>query len=300
MNTIEKRFRDHLSAARTLKSDPMIILHAINKYGEDNFFISKIEEIRCNTQEELKNELNKKEIYYISYYNTIRPNGYNITKGGNNASPTTMSKVDQYDYYGNFISTYDSLEDAKNKIAPNAIASTNIGASCRGESMSAYGYIWRYHGDAFNKFPIQFNNYNRIKIDQYDINGRFIQTFDSASDAAKSLNKYTKSGKGQSSKIIDCCTGKRHTTYNYVWRYFGESFNKYPINSKKKHRMVNQYTTDGVFIKTYYSIKEAAQETGACETTIIPCCKGKRKYSGDFQWFYSDDINQPDISKMVS
>ena len=82
--------------------------------------------------------------YYIAYYNSLRPNGYNITKGGNYTSPTTMSKVDQYDYQGNLIFTYDSLEDAKNTISPTAISSTNIGAACKGDSMSAYGYIGRF------------------------------------------------------------------------------------------------------------------------------------------------------------
>lgn len=175
-SSIEKRFNDHLSAARTMKSSSMIIIHAINKYGEESFSISEVEKVICDSQEELQNLLNTKEIYYIAYYNSLRPNGYNITKGGNYASPTTMSKVDQYDYQGNLIFTYDSLEDAKNTISPTAISSTNIGAACKGDSMSAYGYIWRYHGEPFDKYPIHENNYNKIKVDQYDINGNLIKT----------------------------------------------------------------------------------------------------------------------------
>nr|DAS61686.1 MAG TPA: intron associated endonuclease [Caudoviricetes sp.] len=224
-SSIEKRFNDHLSAARTMKSSSMIIIHAINKYGEESFSISEVEKVICDSQEELQNLLNTKEIYYIAYYNSLRPNGYNITKGGNYTSPTTMSKVDQYDYQGNLIFTYDSLEDAKNTISPTAISSTNIGAACKGDSMSAYGYIWRYHG---------------------------------------------------------------------------EPFDKYSIIPKKNCKKINQYSKNNVFIKTYSSIKEASKETGACETTIIPCCRYKRNYSGGFKWYYADDINQPDKTRIIA
>ena len=60
----------------------MIIIHAINKYGEESFSISEVEKVICDSQEELQNLLNTKEIYYIAYYNSLRPNGYNITKVG--------------------------------------------------------------------------------------------------------------------------------------------------------------------------------------------------------------------------
>lgn len=55
-SSIEKRFNDHLSAARTMKSSSMIIIHAINKYGEESFSISEVEKVICDSQEELSNE----------------------------------------------------------------------------------------------------------------------------------------------------------------------------------------------------------------------------------------------------
>ena len=53
---------------------------ALRKYGWDNFFY----EVLAETEDiDLANEL---EIFYINFYNTIRPNGYNILEGGKNAS----------------------------------------------------------------------------------------------------------------------------------------------------------------------------------------------------------------------
>lgn len=47
----------------------------MNKYGIENFSFEIVEECK-------KDELSNKEKYWIEYYNTTPPNGYNLTKGG--------------------------------------------------------------------------------------------------------------------------------------------------------------------------------------------------------------------------
>ena len=70
---VEKRFHEHL---RTAKKNPKTIFHkAINKYGIENFVFEILE--YCNEE-----ELDAREIYYIEYFNTLTPNGYNIQIGG--------------------------------------------------------------------------------------------------------------------------------------------------------------------------------------------------------------------------
>jgi hypothetical protein len=49
---------------------------SINKYGEDNFEFETIDS--ANNLD----ELNDKEIYWINFYNSVSPNGYNVTGGG--------------------------------------------------------------------------------------------------------------------------------------------------------------------------------------------------------------------------
>ena len=51
-------------------------MSSINKYGEDNFTFETIDSANN------LNELNDKEIYWINFYNSISPNGYNVTGGG--------------------------------------------------------------------------------------------------------------------------------------------------------------------------------------------------------------------------
>ena len=56
---------------------------AINKYGKKNFKKEILE--KCNAKE----ELNKREIYWIEKLNSKFPNGYNLTDGGEGVAGVT-------------------------------------------------------------------------------------------------------------------------------------------------------------------------------------------------------------------
>lgn len=50
------------------------------------------------------------------------------------------------------------------------------------------------------------------KISQYDLNGKYIRTWNSVANASKML-------KLDSSAIVKCCKGKRNKCGNYIWKY---------------------------------------------------------------------------------
>lgn len=68
-----QRWRAH----RNSKSN-CVFHKAIRKYGAENFTVEQID-IAADCD-----ELNKKEQYWIRHYNSMRPNGYNSTTGGDN------------------------------------------------------------------------------------------------------------------------------------------------------------------------------------------------------------------------
>lgn len=68
----KKRFQGHCSN----KKDNSIIDAAIRKYGKENFYYQILEE-----QIE---DYDEKEKYYIKFFNSLAPNGYNILDGGQN------------------------------------------------------------------------------------------------------------------------------------------------------------------------------------------------------------------------
>lgn len=72
--SIEKRWDEHKRHAAG--SSNYHIHNSIRKYGSENFTIEKIHE--CNDLDSLC----KAEIALIKKFNTLTPNGYNLTKGG--------------------------------------------------------------------------------------------------------------------------------------------------------------------------------------------------------------------------
>lgn len=69
-NNPERRFEEHCNNKQKYRS---LIHDAIIKYGKKNFSFEILE--WCN-------DYNDKEKYYIQYYRSLVPNGYNICKGG--------------------------------------------------------------------------------------------------------------------------------------------------------------------------------------------------------------------------
>lgn len=76
-----RRWRGHLSNAKH-KNSWSAIDFAIAKYGAENFYYEVLE-----TTEDYDN----KEIYWINYYNSVMPNGYNYCSGGKGAGCGTGS-----------------------------------------------------------------------------------------------------------------------------------------------------------------------------------------------------------------
>jgi group I intron endonuclease len=67
--TLEERISKHLT-------QDSLFPRALRKYGRDAFDISVID------RSESRDELNRKEIYWIAHCGCMHPNGYNLTAGG--------------------------------------------------------------------------------------------------------------------------------------------------------------------------------------------------------------------------
>jgi len=77
---IFNRWKSHSNFARKKLS---YISSALKLYGLESFRFEVIEE--CSLE-----ELNGREVYWISYFNCLSPNGYNLTSGGGQG--TTLSE----------------------------------------------------------------------------------------------------------------------------------------------------------------------------------------------------------------
>jgi len=131
IRTLKKRINGHLNQTRCYR-----IHRALLKYDIDNFDISIL--ATAKTIE----ELNILEEKYIEEYNSLSPNGYNLTTGGKNRTPSEEAKRKMSESRKG----YKLTEEAKRKISDfrkgrklTEETRRKISESLRGEKHYLYG-----------------------------------------------------------------------------------------------------------------------------------------------------------------
>ena len=66
-----------------------------------------------------------------------------------------------------------------------------------------------------------------------------------------------------------------------------EAANEAARKACSKH--INQFTKDGLFVRTWYSAMDIERELGYSNQNIIACCKVKRKTAYGYIWKYAED-----------
>ena len=136
-----------------------------------------------------------------------------------------------------------------------------------------------------------------IKVHQYTLGGEYIASYNSLSEASRTVNVNERC-------ISKCYNGTQQSAGGYKWKVDSESDNLIKLqmhknrykNSKTtqkydlgKKRKVNQYTLGGEFIASYNSISEAHKSTKTSYLNIGQCCLGKLRTSGGYIWRYADN-----------
>lgn len=185
---IQERFSKHIYESNTpnTKGYSFILHKAFRKYGLDNFNIEQVEEVDNKF-------LNEREVYWINFYNSIIPNGYNMTFGGEGSVKIDYNKV-------------YSLWDNGKSVAQIA--------TILGNSIPQIKTIL----STYNNFNIEINNQRTIAstkkaVCQYDKNtGILIHTFDSIKEAALAVGV-------DRSCISRCCSGQKKSSRGYIWKF---------------------------------------------------------------------------------
>lgn len=196
-----------------------------------------------------------------------------------------------FDLNQNYIRSYScaiEAHDYNNKIFVSSILDC-----CRGKYKNACGYIWRFQKDVED--PYNFCNVvipekprKQIihTICQFDLNGIFIQEFDSPTIAAEYLNC-------DSHTITYACSGRTQSGAGFMWRYKedwdGGNIDSYiPNRPKPKTKRVAQIDSSGNIITTYDSIKDASVGTnmnvGKIKDILRNKYTGINKYGFTFKY----------------
>lgn len=114
-----------------------------------------------------------------------------------------------------------------------------------------------------------------IKVDQYDMVGNLIDTFDSiqAASVAVAGNSNLKNA------IKECCEGTRRSAKKFKWAYHGQELRKTHFN---KIKCVGQFKND-TLIASFSSISDTAK-LGFDRTCVSNCCRGIHKTHKGFTW----------------
>ena len=214
-----KRYKEHLYGRKNKNNTYFDKI--IRKNGIENFSFEIID--KANNQE----EIDKLEQKYISQYNTIIPNGYNILKGGRNQKGSWNSKpINEYDLNVNFIATYESASYYSNFVNTE-YERRMITRSCN-EKKHYKDRIFRYVGDEKPEKYTKPKSSRCTPVYQFNLDGNLINEYSSIQEASEKTNSCR-------TTIIGCLNGKYKTANNYIW---------------SREKIINIKETDKVIVKT--------------------------------------------------
>ena len=142
---------------------------------------------------------------------------------------------------------------------------------------------------------------------QYDINGNYITTWDSAREAKKAL---------KIKNIEKCCYRERKHAGNYIWRHksdinkmgkenlekeikeisiliLKQKARRLELKNKRENarpyrKAIIQYTLDGEYVQTWESAREINRQLGFCYKNIGNTCLGKQKMAYGYKWKFKE------------
>jgi len=116
--------------------------------------------------------------------------------------------VYQYNFNGELLNTWNSITKAAESVSGDK---TGIQHCCKGNLKTYFGFVWSYN--VLNKKQIadRLINNTLVKVQQLDKNDNIINTYDSITDAARSV------GCNPSAISMACC-GLRTIIKGYKWK----------------------------------------------------------------------------------
>lgn len=123
----------------------------------------------------------------------------------------------------------------------------------------------------------------KIPVNQYDLNGNYIKTWESATEAGRYYGT-------QGAHITDCCNYKRRRCKNFMWRYADDDSSILPYIDRRAKEVYQIDKDTGKIVAKHKSIADAARAVDGNAPNIIFACSSKytsTQYKG-YVWRYVD------------
>lgn len=205
--------------------------------------------------------------YFYSRTNTIRQSiKRNIYEG---------TKVIRYDLNGNVIKEYNSIKEAAEELN---VFKQSILKCCRGELITSVNSIWRFEGDAFDRYKTKKKR--KVSKDktvlQIDINGDIIKEYKNIKEAQTKL-KLSNGSYAVGSHILINGNSILVKREEYKKDRFEKDYKPYFFGRRMNGGTVIMYDLKGNKLNEFDSAKETAEQTGFNYSTIVNCLLGHQK-----------------------
>lgn len=242
---IEQRWQEHLYKS----SGCSLLKYALHKYGVENFTFEVIEE--CS-----QDNLNKREQYWISFYNTFEE-GYNLTRGGDGTIKYSIESI-----YEDYLITQNMTQTAK-----------NIGCHIGTVRRVLREYDINLHEQSDAK-PVEQIDPSTLKV---------IKKFFSIQEAADEMGV-------EHGAINMALNGTHKTSAGYYWQYEGENraFEKVEKIKHWKTKVQQIDKNEDIILAEFESAADAAASLGKDRknggSQITAVCSGRKKSAFGFRW----------------
>ena len=260
--------------------------NAIQKYGWENF---KYEVLETHIS---INDIDEREKYWIEYYHSsTNENGYNLVIPNKNNSFKTFT-----DEMRKRMS-----ESCKGRTPWNK-GKTNVYTQEQLNKMSESGkgkhsginnpnYLKPMSDEVKKKISDKKKDYyygekstNKFAVKQYDLNGNYIKTFKTKTEAAKSV------GCGEN-VICACCNGQQKSAKGFQWCNIGDEDKIGKYNSNLETVGAIAQIKDGKILNIYKNAKIASRELNYNNSNLYRCLRKITKTAYGFQWMRLDEID---------
>lgn len=179
---------------------------AITKYGFEEMKVQILENFEEEDLDMLIDKLNTAETYYIEFFDTIVPNGYNIRSGGENSIFSADSKARQHgSNHFNYRTDIDDIFLEQEYLKGKTLISLQEETGLSKETIKRH---------LVDRGVFQQKKYN-FPVIKYNKKGEIIGRWNSASEAEREEG----CGKGV---VARCCRQKRRFYKGVTYRFEGD------------------------------------------------------------------------------
>lgn len=269
-SNFNKRKLEHINC---YKKEDCLFHRAINKHGVENF---KWEIIDSTIGIENSNKLEKK---YIKEYNSYKPNGYNMTKGGDGGSMWNARPVVCLTLSGNFVKRYDSAGEAE----LDGFNNVNVLLNCKGKLLTCKNHMFMFEDEYLKKGAKKYQkpeSSSKKSIIQCDLNGNYIKKFESIIEASRDT--------GANRTTISGVLSRNYKSANGFIFVYEKDFPIKNIDSYKKEKkgrkiaQLNPKTNE--IINTFERVSDAGKELGVNYKTIHKVLNLPNRTAYGYKW----------------